>query len=142
MSCCCCSPKEAGISVGGVLMIAGLVLIALNLSVILHFLLMVLIGVLAVGTTVTAIAALAAWRLHAITDAPTAHYTVGVVSDSDAIGTQAFEGEVNGRVRKALEASPPRGISYGFAEQSDGTVIPVPYQWADGSPVRPIRHSQ
>lgn len=143
MSCCCCSAKEAGISLAGVLFVALVAFVALNFAAIIHFLLMVLIGVLAVSTAVTAVAGLVAWRMHAIRAAPTARYHVEQETDRPVIYATAevIQEEVNGRVRKALEASPPRGISYGFGEQSDGTLIPSRF-WADGSPVRPIRHSQ
>lgn len=137
MSCCCCTPESAGITLGGILLAAGVAFVVINMAAILHFLLMVLLGTLTVGTAITAVGALVAWRMHAITPAPTVRYHVEQVPDGRVLEGEVIEEAVSGRVRKALEASSARGIPFGVGELSNGTLV-----WADGSPVRPIRHSQ
>lgn len=142
MSCCCCSAEGAGVTLAGIAAVIVIAFVVINLAAILHFLLMVLIGVLAAGTVVTALGAAVAYGMHRVRAAPTARYTVERVPDHYTIDGEVVGEVQDGNIRQALEAGPAGSIGYGFAEHSDGTLIPVPYRWADGSPVRPIRHSQ
>lgn len=142
MSCCCCSPQGAGITAGGVLAVIAIALIVTHLAAILHFLLIVLIGVLAIGTVTVAAGAILAWRMHLFTNAATDSYTVEQVRDHSVIEGEVIQEGIDGTGQKALEASTARGIPFGFAEIGGGDFrIPV-YTWADGSPVWPVRHSE
>jgi hypothetical protein len=118
-------------------MVFAVAFVVLHLAAILHFLLMVLIGTVVTGTAITVVAAFTAWRMHAIKPAATARYTVEV-SDQHVIDGQIVQGGIHGAGQKALEAGPARGAALGLGEQ------PTAYlgRWADGSLVRPIRHSQ
>ena len=89
MSCCCCSPEGAGITLGGVVFVVAVALIATHLAAVLHFLLMVLIGTLALGTILTVVAALTVWKVRNKASSATARYTVEQVPDR-AITGQVF----------------------------------------------------
>jgi hypothetical protein len=140
MSCCCCTPEGAGITLGGIAFVFLVAFVALNMAAILHFLLMVLLGTLAVGTVITTVGALAVWRMRSVKPATTARYTVEQVPRDDVLEGEVVTGGIDGAIQKGLEAGRQGSISFGFAERSDGTIIPSEH-WADGSPVRPVRHS-